>query len=97
MARFNFRIQPTSDLEDLIRQLNHVLTQLTVELSRVQGSDGATFQNTSLKIGLYSAPPVVQASKISDPSGGATVDTEARAAITSIIDALEGVGISADS
>ena len=36
-----------------------------------------------------------QASKISDPSGGATVDAEARTAINDIIDAIEGFNISA--
>lgn len=38
-----------------------------------------------------------QAAKINDPSGGATQDAEARTAINAIIDALEGVGISAAS
>jgi hypothetical protein len=34
-----------------------------------------------------------QADHIADPSGGATVDDEARAAIVSILSALEGAGI----
>ena len=44
-------------------------------------------------IGLYGASPVAQASKISDPSGGATIDAEARTAINALIEALEGIGI----
>lgn len=36
-----------------------------------------------------------QAAKIADPAAGTTVDAEARAAIVSIIDALEAFGISA--
>lgn len=34
-----------------------------------------------------------QASAITDPAGGGTVDTEARAAINDILAALRGVGI----
>lgn len=52
-----------------------------------------------LQIGLGFAawggtPPSVQPSKISDPSGGTTIDTEARTAINAIIDVLEGAGLS---
>jgi len=60
------------------------------EAIRMEG-DGGT------KIGLYAETPVVQATKISDPSGGATVDAEARTAIDAIIDALEGIGVSASA
>jgi hypothetical protein len=38
-----------------------------------------------------------QAAHIADPTGGTTSDTEARAAIAAILDALEGVGILAAS
>jgi len=38
-----------------------------------------------------------QAALISDPDGGTTADTEARAAISSIIDALQAFGIVASS
>lgn len=57
------------------------------EAIRIEGSGGT-------KIGLYAVTPVVQASKISDPSGGATVDAESRTAINAIIDAMEGLGVS---
>ena len=44
-------------------------------------------------VGLYGAAPVAQASKINDPSGGGTIDAEARTAINALIDTLEGIGI----
>lgn len=40
------------------------------------------------------APPAAQPAKINDPSGGATIDAEARTAINAIIDVLEGAGLS---
>jgi len=49
----------------------------------------------TLQMGLYGVTPVVQATKISDPSGGGTIDAESRTAINAIIDALEGLGVSA--
>ena len=48
-------------------------------------------------VGLYGVAPAAQAAKVNDPSGGAIVDAEARTAINSIIDALEGIGISASA
>ena len=38
-----------------------------------------------------------QASKISDPTGGTTTDSEARATIAAIIDVLEAHGLTASS
>jgi len=40
-------------------------------------------------------PPGSQPAKINDPSGGVTVDSQARTAINSIINVLEGAGLSA--
>ncbi len=54
--------------------------------------DGALNHDGS-NVGLYGVTPVVQASKINDPSGGATQDAEARTAINALIDTLEGIGI----
>lgn len=50
---------------------------------------------TSGVIGLYGETPVVQAGAITSPSGGATVDSQARTAIASIITALANIGITA--
>ncbi len=49
----------------------------------------------SQKIGLWGATPVIQASAISAPTGGATQDAEARTAINSIRTALINAGITA--
>jgi hypothetical protein len=47
------------------------------------------------EIGFYGATPVVQAANIANPTGGGTIDAEARTAINSILAALEGIGITA--
>lgn len=50
-----------------------------------------------LETGASLAPAGGQAAHIADPTGGATTDAEARAAIVSILNALEGAGIVAAS
>lgn len=53
---------------------------------------------TATTLGFYGATPKAQAANIPDPAGGATVDTQARAAIVAILDVLEataGVGLTA--
>jgi len=45
------------------------------------------------KLGFWNATPVVQPSAISSPGGGVTVDTQARAAIDSILTALSDTGL----
>lgn len=51
----------------------------------------------SQKLGFFGATPVVQQSKVADPTGGATQDAEARTAIAAVIDVLEALGFSATS
>jgi hypothetical protein len=50
---------------------------------------------TTQKLGFWNATPVVQQAHIADPAGGATVDTEARAAIASINALLATLGLTA--
>ena len=45
------------------------------------------------KVGFYNKTPISQQSAISAPSGGATVDTQARAAIDSIRTVLTNLGL----
>lgn len=44
-------------------------------------------------IGFYGATPVDRPATVSDPSGGVTVDTEARNAIGAVIDRLQELGL----
>lgn len=69
----------------------------TIEVTA--GSAGGTLRglqiggaSTSL-LGFYGATPVDQPATVSDPSGGITVDTEARAAIAAVIDRLQELGL----
>ena len=48
-------------------------------------------------LGFYGATPVTQRSHIADPTGGSTVDTEARTAINSILQQLADLGLQAAS
>lgn len=62
---------------------------------RLSLSATGDFAHAGTKCGFNGAAAVAKASHIADPSGGATVDTEARAAINSIISMLENVGLAA--
>ena len=52
---------------------------------------------TGQKIGFWNATPVVQQTHIADPSGGATVDAEARTAINAINALCAALGLTAAS
>jgi hypothetical protein len=51
--------------------------------------------SSTQKIGFFGATPVAQQSNISSPSGGVTVDAEARTAIVSILGVLDALGFTA--
>lgn len=57
------------------------------------GSTGINIGSTGGKVGLYGETPVVQSGAISAPTGGVTVDAEARNAINTIITDLKNIGI----
>lgn len=48
---------------------------------------------TTQKLGFYNKTPITQPAGISAPSGGATQDAESRSAISSIINALNSLGL----
>ena len=53
--------------------------------------DGFRVNNTG--VGMYGVAPVARAGAIAAPSGGVTVDAEARTAINSIRTALTNIGL----
>lgn len=62
-------------------------------LNTANGSQIGT--SSTQKIAFLGATPVTQRSHVSDPSGGSTVDTEARSALASVLDILEAFGFMA--
>lgn len=68
-----------------------VLDGRNIQVGKTTGTKIGT--EATQKVGFYGETPVVQAGAISTPSGGATVDAEARTAITSVITALRNIGI----
>lgn len=53
----------------------------------------AISSGSEAKLAFYGETPAARASHIADPSGGTTIDTQARTAINSILVALENIGI----
>ena len=68
-----------------------ILDARNIQFGRTNGTKIGTA--TDQKIGFYGTTPAIQGVTISDPSGGATVDTEARTAIVALIDRLQTPGI----
>ena len=63
------------------------------------GSAGGTKRGLQIggaatdELGFFGATPVDQPATVADPSGGSTVDTEAREAIAAVIDRLQELGL----
>lgn len=53
----------------------------------------ATFVSNATNVGFFGATPRAQWAQIAGPTGGATQDAEARAAILSILEMLEAFGL----
>lgn len=61
---------------------------------RIEGLNGVKIgENATDKLAFYGVTPVDQPATVSDPSGGATVDSESRTAINAIIDRLQELGL----
>lgn len=57
----------------------------------------SVFQATSTAVGFFGVSAATQGAHIADPTGGATVDSEARSAINGILSRLETFGFNATS
>ena len=64
-----------------------------IQLGRTNGTKMGTA--TAQLLGFYGVTPVDQPATISDPSGGATIDSQARTAINALIDRLQELGLMA--
>ncbi len=65
---------------------------------RVASQDGVLIvqcDTSTPGIGFFAKAPAAQQSTISDPTGGATQDAEARTAIDALIDLLQAYGLRA--
>ena len=97
MPRNTWRIHATEDISNLVKQLNPILEQLTIQLQRIEGLDDYTTElfgdvaHTGDKIGVFSATPVVQQVAITDLSGSPS-DAEIQTAVNSLITTLETFG-----
>ena len=78
-----------------IYKLMHFLDERNIQLGKSSGTKIGT--ETGQKIAFHGVTPSIQQAKISDPSGGGTIDTQARTAINSIIDVLENKGFTSAS
>lgn len=93
------RLQKT--LNDFLSEYNRNTTPTTETFTKkVYFKNGTSFNNSSIGgatdlISVYGVAPVAQAGAITNPSGGATIDSQARTAIASIITALKNFGITA--
>lgn len=56
-------------------------------------SDGLSLGFSGGKVGLYGVTPLARASGQSAPSGGTVIDTEARFAISKVINDIRNIGL----
>ena len=100
MPRNTWRIHDTTDVRNLVKQLNPILEQLTIQLQRIEGLDSYTtelfgdVEHTGDKLGYYSATPVVQADAITDSAGSSAQN---QAAINAILTVLRNLGLIASA
>lgn len=67
-----------------------ILDARNIQAGRTIGTKIGTADDQ--KIGFYGVEPVIQQNTISNPSGGAVVDSQSRTAINLIIDRLQAMG-----
>lgn len=87
------REEMNSQMAYIFQKHLQLLDGRNIQLGKTNGTKIGT--ETTQKIGFFGKTPVVQISAISAPSGGSTIDTEARTAINSIRTALINLGLTA--
>jgi hypothetical protein len=75
----------------VFEKLVQFLDGRNIQLGRANGTSIGT--SADQKLSVYGETPIVQQGAISAPTGGLTVDSEARTAINSIRQALTNFGI----
>lgn len=99
--------QKIENLQRKIDQLNDIITRLNlndrfllIKPLALQNTDIKIYGTTGTKIGgskdklsVYGVAPITQQAAIAAPSGGTTIDTQARATEVLIIAALKNFGI----
>ncbi len=94
-----YRVYNTYTSATSFERLNIAWASNVCTIEVTAGSAGGTLRglkiggaSTSL-LGFYGATPVDQPDTITDPTGGGTIDAEARTAINAIIDRLQELGL----
>ncbi len=93
------KCQVYSDGTNVYQQVTAITTEtaITDGVDLLLGTTNGTRIGTTpaQKLGLFGATPVSQQSAITPPTGGTTIDAEARTAINNLIAALQAIGITA--
>ena len=71
----------------------HIVLADGLNISLSSGTGTKIGTATGQKLGFWNVTPVDQPATVSDPSGGTTIDAEARTAINTIIDRLQESGM----
>ncbi len=77
----------------IFRKNIQIIDGRTIQTGRGTGTKFP--QSSDQKWGAFGVTPVVQQSAITKPAGGANIDSEARTAINSLIDAIKAIGLTA--
>lgn len=75
----------------IVEKLLQILDGRNIQGGTLTGTQIGTAANQ--KFGFFGQTPIIQPNAISSPSGGSTIDTQARTAIVALITALVDLGL----